>query len=132
VLVLAEHFLKEIAVELDKDAPSLAPDARDALLGHTWAGNARELRNCLRGTLVFASEGTIEAKHLDLTRAEASDVKPARGTLKAAVARTVRETETRIISEALARCGGNRTQAAKDLGLSRRGLQLKMRRYKIK
>jgi len=132
VLVLAEHFLKELAAELGKPTPSLAPDARDALLGHTWAGNARELRNCLRGALVFASEGTVEAKHLDLTRAEASDVKPARGTLKAAVSRTVRETETRIIAETLARCGGNRTQAAKELGLSRRGLQLKMKRYKIK
>ena len=47
------------------------------------------------------------------------------------MARIVRDAETRIITEALERTDGNRTLAAKELGLSRRGLQLKMKRYGI-
>jgi sigma-54-dependent transcriptional regulator len=131
VLVLAEQFLGELSAELGKPSPALSAAARDALLSHPWPGNARELRNCLRGALVFASAGEILPEHLDLSRADASDVKPSRGTLKAAVARAVRETELRIITGALKRLGGNRTRTAKELGLSRRGLQLKLRRYKI-
>jgi sigma-54-dependent transcriptional regulator len=131
VLVLAEQFLGELSAELGKPCPALSAAARDALLSHPWPGNARELRNCLRGALVFASAGEILPEHLDLSRADASDVKPSRGTLKAAVARAVRETELRIITGALKRLGGNRTRTAKELGLSRRGLQLKLRRYKI-
>jgi two-component system NtrC family response regulator len=131
VLLLAEYFLRQLCEELGKSVPDLADDARAALLSHSWPGNAQELRNCLRGALVFASEREIHARHLDLGTPDHSRVNPALGTLKAAVARAVRETESRIIQETLARCSGNRTRAAKELGLSRRGLQLKMRRYKI-
>ncbi|MHC4504896.1 MAG: AAA-type ATPase lid domain-containing protein, partial [Planctomycetota bacterium] len=128
VLVLAERFLDELAREFGKERPELSEGARAALLRHPWPGNVRELLNCLRRAMVFAGAGELGEKELGLEAPASS--KPA-GTLKAVVARVVKETEKRLIEEALARSGGNRTKAAKELGLSRRGLQIKMKRYGV-
>jgi DNA-binding NtrC family response regulator len=81
--------------------------------------------------MVFARGGEIGARELRLPRAGPGEPRPSDGTLKAQVARVVAETERRLIGEALERAGGNRTKAAEELGLSRRGLQLKLRRYGI-
>jgi len=128
VLVLADRFLGRLAREFGKERPELSEGARAALLRHPWPGNVRELLNCLRGAMVFAGGGELGREDLGL---EAPASAKAAGTLKAVVARVVKETEKRLIEEALARSGGNRTKAAKELGLSRRGLQIKMKRYGV-
>jgi DNA-binding NtrC family response regulator len=150
--LLAETFLDELANELGRltvraaarlpaprkrqagtqtgTRPALSEEAKALMVSHSWPGNVRELRNCLRGALVFVGGGTIGPEHLGIEEAPSGEG-PARGGLKDEVARVVKETEVRLIQEALARSGGNRTRAAKELGLSRRGLQVKMRRYGI-
>ena len=140
VVPLAERFLKALSEDAGRRAPTLTPDARAALLRHPWPGNVRELHNTLRAALVFAKDvspagsgagPTVTEQDLDLDE-PGRDAGAGGGTLKASMARIVREAETRIITGALERNDGNRTQAAKELGLSRRGLQLKMKRYGIK
>jgi two-component system NtrC family response regulator len=83
---------------------------------------------------VFAAGGEITGKDLALEPPAATGAPaegPGRGALRVVVAGVVRETERRLIGEALTRCSGNRTAAARELGLSRRGLQIKMRRLGI-
>jgi len=135
IVLLAERFVREAAAELGREPPALSASAKEALLVHPWPGNVRELRNCISGALIFARGAEIAASDLDLASAPGAEAvpdgrpAPGGGTLKAAVARVVRETERRLIVEALERHAGNRTRAAKELGMSRRGLQIKMKRY---
>jgi DNA-binding NtrC family response regulator len=140
VVLLAGRFLKALSEDAGRKAPALSPDARAALLRHPWPGNVRELQNTLRAALVFAKDVSpagggagpvVTEEDLDLEE-PGREAGVGGGTLKASVARIVREAETRIIAAALERSDGNRTQAAKELGLSRRGLQLKMKRYGLR
>ncbi len=130
VVLLAEYFLNGLAEDAGREALALTSEAGTALCRYPWPGNVRELRNTLRAALVFVKGGSLTERDLNLEAGRSNGA--GGGTLKAAVARIVREAETRIITEALERSGGNRTLAAKELGLSRRGLQLKMKRYGIR
>jgi len=133
VLLLAEHFLDIFAAELGRQRPRLDGGAREALLSYPWPGNVRELANVLRSALVFGRGESLSAADLELPRSSAAAPCGGRPAgLRAVVARVVRETEEAMIREALARSAGNRTRAARELGLTRRGLQLKMRRYGIR
>jgi DNA-binding NtrC family response regulator len=128
VMLLAEHFLAETAAEFGRAPVRLAECAVKLLKRYPWPGNVQELKNCLRGALVFAEGEELEGEDIDI---EAPASGRGVGTLKALVARVVAETEKRAIVEALGRAGGNRTEAAKELGLSRRGLQIKMKLYRL-
>ncbi len=123
--------LNELAREAGGKPSELTPGAAAAVRRYPWPGNVRELWNTLRAALVFAKGETLTEQDLGLEQ-PGPGARAGGGTLKATVARIVREAETRLISEALERSGGNRTQAAKELGLSRRGLQLKMKRYGLR
>ena len=131
-LLLAERFLAEIAEEFGKAPLRLSGGAAKLLKRHPWPGNVQELRNCLRGALVFAEGPELAETDLDLEVPSAGPRgRGGGGTLKSIVARVVAEAEKRAIIEALERAGGNRTEAAKELGLSRRGIQIKMKQYRI-
>ena len=130
-LLLAERFLDDISKEFGKAPLGLSEGAAKLLKRHPWPGNVQELRNCLRGALVFAGGPELEGGDLDIEPPPAGPGGRGGGTLKSIVSRVVSETEKRAIVEALERAGGNRTEAAKELGLSRRGLQLKMKHYRL-
>lgn len=130
VLLLAEHFLDVLSQELSRPRPALGEDARRTLMAYPWPGNVQELINVLRSALVFGDGKTISAGDLGLGGKGPPAAHP-QGKLKAAVAKAVRELETTMIRQALACAQGNRTRAAKDLGITRRALQLKIRRYGI-
>ncbi len=128
IILLAERFLAETAAEFGRAPLPLAASAVKLLKMYPWPGNVQELKNCLRGALVFAEGEELEGEDIDI---EAPATGRGAGSLKSLVARVVAETEKRAIVEALGRAGGVRTKAAKELGLSRRGLQIKMKQYRI-
>ncbi len=110
---LAAHFLEGA----DR---TLAPEAMDALLSHEWPGNVRELRNVLRVACVRASGGVIRPEHLGLDgRGAAHPAIPAPLTL--------RQIERQAILRALKEHGGNRSRAARALGIDRSTLRRKMK-----
>ncbi|HMV68907.1 MAG TPA: helix-turn-helix domain-containing protein, partial [Myxococcota bacterium] len=95
-----------------------------AMAEHPWPGNLRELRHAVQRGAVMAGPGTrIEASHLGLAPASG----PSGETLEAQVERL----ERRAITNALALEGGNRSRAARRLGLSRQGLLNKIARYEL-
>ena len=121
--LLATQFLREVAAEQGRGPKLLAPDAIDALRAHTWPGNVRELRNVVeRAAILSGSEGAVRARHLMMQlpalRAIASDdvigeIVLARG------GTTLAEIEAEAVRLTLEHTRGNRSAAARMLGISR-------------
>ena len=123
--LLARHFAAEAAHVVGRGVvPTLADDALAAMRAHPWPGNLRELRHAVQRGAVLAQPATvITAQHLGLQPVDGPD-----GTT---LAEQVERVERRAIAHALALEGGNRTRAAKRLGLSRQGLLNKLARYEL-
>jgi len=127
VLVLALHFLRSAAGLVGR-APRLTPAAEVALSAHAWPGNLRELRHAMRRAAVLAADrGHILPDDLGLRSAPGGA--PGRAPDGGTLAEQVTALERRVIRAALSAEGGNRTRAARRLGLSRQGLLNKMGRY---
>jgi len=121
VLLLAQNALSRQAGELGLSAPALGPAVERALLAYSWPGNVRELENeMVQALLRRGSEETLAVEHLSPLLAGAK-----RARLRSACS----ELERRLLQEALGRHGGNRTRTARELGLTRQALYLKLRRY---
>ena len=109
VLELAELFLDEIATGLQLAKLEIAPNVRSALLRHDWPGNIRELRNFVERSLIF---GRFPLDTL-APAPEADRIAP------------LEEVERREILKALEALGGNRSEAARQLGVSRKTIDRK-------
>jgi len=120
VLLLAKHFLRDYAERWGRQAPELSPQAQQVLLAHRWPGNVRELQNAMERALVLSQNGTIGPEHL-LLDGEEDPLEPGI---------SVREMERRLILQTLERVGGNRTRAARLLGITTRTLRNKLKEYK--
>ena len=116
---LAEHFLARFAARSGRKL-RFAPGALDAVRGHDWPGNVRELEHVVEKACALCPDTEIT---LDLT----GGARPAGGSLR----EQKRELEKARIEEALRKTNGNRTEAAKLLGISRRMLQKKLKQYAI-
>lgn len=124
VLVLARHFLARAAARAGGPPPELSPDLADRLLRHRWPGNVRELANaCAFAIGVAGARQRVGPEHWpDAPFAEAvAD--------SAGLHAETRALELRRLREALARTRGNKTQAARALGLSRQGFLQKLKRH---
>ena len=135
ILSLANHFLEKIAKKYNKPIPKIIPQSLDLLSRYNWPGNVRELENEMERVVAMAA-GTefitpdFLSDKIYPPETHASGIRPDYlvGTLKNAI----RSVEQQMISEALANTRGNRSQAAKTLGLSRQGLLNKIAAYDIK
>ncbi len=131
--VLVEHILRGIAQQRGGAPRRLAQAALHRLLRHDWPGNVRELRNVVEGAAIVAEDGDIPARALRLGRPAGSGGGPGAGLLADAGDRrlTLAELEERYIREVLRLAGGNRSQAARILGINRKTLLEKRKRYGI-
>jgi transcriptional regulator with GAF, ATPase, and Fis domain len=133
---LATFFLREAADRLGKPDVELSPEVLNLFASYWWPGNVRQLRNEVQRAVALAAPGsTVVPEHLspDLT-AEAPAGSPQTGAsppgLQAGqtLAEFVDDLERRLIADALDRAGGNIAETARTLGLTRRGLYLKLKR----
>ena len=131
--LLAAHFLEQFALKFKRPVARLTPGALEMLMRFDWPGNVRELENEIERALTLAGDdGEITEAYLsERIRQSAefdglSDAPPA--TIQEATARV----ERKMVKDALRKSGGNRSQAARILGLTRQGLLNKIRRYEIK
>ena len=123
--VLAEHLLDHHAREIKKGRKRLAPAALAGLRSYAWPGNVRELSNVLERAVLLSPGPEITPEDLALPLGAPREGAAEEGLLRRASAQAERE----AIVLALEATGGNVTRAAERLGLSRYGLQLKMRKY---
>ena len=133
ILALANHFLEKFSSRYHKPVPHVTPQTLDLLLRYDWPGNVRELENEMERAVTMAAGGELISPELlsdKLLPAGAASL----GTeliLSGSLKEAVRGVERQMIEQALADSGGNRSQAAKALGLSRQGLLNKISAYNL-
>jgi DNA-binding NtrC family response regulator len=127
VPLLAQVFWRQVTADTGKRVV-LGADAMAALCRHGWPGNVRELQNTMAAMAVIApSRGRIGARHVaQVLGASASGAETDQPGSPLGPAR--RAFERRVVAAALARHGGRRASAARELGLTRQGLTKAIRR----
>ena len=128
--LLADFFLKRYAQKNRRVIKGFTPRATDLLMRYDWPGNVRELENIIeravimaRGEMITPLEFSVELQALAENAEDAEiDLSPGR---------SLKEVEKVMILRTLKETGGNRTHAARVLGISRRTLQLKLKKYGI-
>ncbi len=138
ILPLTAHFLEKFNRKLKTQVEGLSPEVRDCLTAYPWPGNIRELEHLVE-RMVLMAEGPIltmeilppeilrEARESHAAAPDATET-PGRDVLKS----HMEEMEKQIIARCLEECDGNVTRAAERLGLSRKGLQLKMIKHRLR
>ncbi|MFZ5722052.1 MAG: sigma-54-dependent transcriptional regulator [Pseudomonadota bacterium] len=135
VLILAEHFLEQLAREWHIETPVLLPDARSALAQYRFPGNVRELENILERAVTLSDDNRIGAAHLRLGESspESSSLLPPEGERPAQLPGETLEDylqriEKDMILKALHETRWNRTAAARKLGMTFRSLRYRLQK----
>ena len=135
VLLLADHFVRDLGGEMEGPQARFSDEAREVLVAHSWPGNVRELQNAIERALILAEGAIISAEHLEIVRRPLRD--DTTPTVTAApkadetAAQTIAAQEKRIIVEVLQRTHGHQSRAAALLGLTRFQLYSRLKRYHI-
>jgi DNA-binding NtrC family response regulator len=132
VLLLAQHMLRHYAAVFDKKVVGLSPAAAERMMAYDWPGNVRELGNCLERSVALAHFEEIQVEDLP---EKIRNQQPRRSSALAgndiAELLTLEEVERRHVLRVLEACHGNRTDAAKVLGLDRKTLYRKLLRWGV-
>lgn len=123
---LARLLLKTYAAKHGRELADIAPESLELLEAYSWPGNVRELANVLERAVIVANTDRVEAA--DLPETVQASVMRRRMTSKRRP--TLAELETEYINETLAATRGNKSEAARLLGISRKNLYEKLARYK--
>jgi DNA-binding NtrC family response regulator len=128
--LLAQSFLRELANENSKPVNGFLPETLELLMKYSWPGNVRELRTAIEHAVVLCRGDKISTRDLPASvRAGAAGgaADPQRMLTRDDL--TVKEAEKQLIIRALNETNGNRTLAAKRIGMSRRTLHRKLHTY---
>ena len=123
--LLVQHFLERYNTRLRKEMRGISPDALDLLVRHDWPGNVRELENTMERLVVLSPGPYLEPADLIFAgtvltpAAEAAD-----GTL-------LKDLERNHIIQTLQRCDGHKSETARALGIDRKTLREKLKRYDL-
>ncbi|MGP9820149.1 sigma-54-dependent transcriptional regulator FlbD [Salinarimonas sp. NSM] len=138
IIELAQHFARKYAQANGLPERGLSHDAKRVVLKNPWRGNVRELENAVHRAVLLASGAEIGPDALMTPEGDALGAEPdaatraartAEAVTRALVGRTVAEVEQDLILDTLDHCLGNRTHAAKILGISIRTLRNKLNEY---
>jgi DNA-binding NtrC family response regulator len=130
---LARRFLDAATQRQGRAPMAMTENAIAALETHRWPGNIRELRNAMEGALVMCGEGPIDGGHLHLGNDVTGDAGPNTGPVPrlGSLRDEVVELERARVEAALAAVGGNQSEAARRLGMSRGALLARLRAWGI-
>ena len=129
IALLANYFVKSFAKELGNESPVLTSGSLRLLESYSWPGNVRELENTIERAVVF-SDGPITPECLELS-AEPFTTKDETLTLPEIAGKALRDAEVEAIVKVLADTNGNKSRAAKVLGISYKTLLNKIKEYQI-
>ena len=125
---LVERLALELAEELPRAPTAIHQDALERLVAHPWPGNVREMRNVLEWAMIMArGSSVVRVEHLpqELRKSGTGGVRRFQN-------QTLEEIERHHVERVLGHHGGNRTRAARDLGISRATLIQKIKRYGLR
>ncbi len=124
---LAMHFVRKVSSDLGSNVKEVSPAAMDRLVAHAWPGNVRELENTIERSIVLASGEVLEAADMRIEAPRGTTVSAS--TQQVALlpeGETLEHWEQMMIREALRRANGNKSQAARLLGLTRNALRYRL------
>lgn len=128
ILPLAEHFLESCCKEYEKKIKRVSTPAMDLLTQYHWPGNVRELKNCIERSVLLCNEEVIRTYHLPPTLQTAESTATDN---EQPFVETVARFEQELIIDALKKANGNMLQAARDLRVSYRIINYKVKKYNI-
>jgi DNA-binding NtrC family response regulator len=120
---LAEHFLKKYAQKLSKSIAGFTAEALELLIGYKWPGNVRELENVIERAVILCEGGQIGAEDLSISSYSA--------VAEISVNPSLEEMEKNYILRVLKEAGNNQSKASQLLGIDRKTLYLKLKKYGI-
>ncbi|MFH1314317.1 MAG: sigma 54-interacting transcriptional regulator [Candidatus Eisenbacteria bacterium] len=123
--LLVDHFVEKLNADTGKHVRQVSQGAMDVLIDHVWPGNVRELENAIGHAFVHCRGDTILPEHLPR---ELVEVTPHAASGMAS-AGSIEEMEKAAVTDMLKRCKGNRSQAARRLGIGRSSLWRKIKKY---
>jgi DNA-binding NtrC family response regulator len=138
ILPLTDYFIEKFNGKLDREVKHIDSRVKDVLVSYDWPGNIRELENFIERIVLMAGGDTITFEDIPpewKSAAETISVSQRGGQkkpFKDFVKGHMEEVEKQSIIQCLEEVGGNVTKAAQRLGLSRKGLQLKMIKYNLR
>jgi DNA-binding NtrC family response regulator len=121
---LANHFIHKLAPDSGSQVESITPAAMDLLLEHSWPGNVRELENVIERSLVMATGRQLDARDIKLDVPRTRQVVP--GELALPEGMSLDQYEQELIRQALKKADGNKSRAARLLGLTRNALRYRL------
>lgn len=128
--LLVETFLSRIREKTGKPISGLSAEAMRRFMAHPWPGNVRELKSALEYACVIADHGHLEPEHLPLQFAGKAAVCPPEARAQAAPAPPARGPREELL-EALRLAGGNKSEAARLLGVNRGTILNRMRKFGV-
>jgi transcriptional regulator with PAS, ATPase and Fis domain len=126
IKLLSNYFLEKYSAKNNLEVKGISDDTISLLLKYDWKGNVRELENTIERAVLLARGEIIMPKHLFLEEDDLNEDDPI--SIRAGL--SVKEMEKELIFKTLEEVNGNRTNAAKMLGISIRTLRNKLREYK--
>jgi DNA-binding NtrC family response regulator len=121
---LANHFIHKLAPDTGSQVESITPAAMDVLLEHSWPGNVRELENVIERSLVMATGAQLDVKDIKLDVPRNRQTAP--GELALPEGMSLEQYEQELIRQALKKADGNKSRAARLLGLTRNALRYRL------
>ena len=125
IVPLAEMFIAKYAERYRRAVSGLTEDARRQLESYSWSGNIRELQNCIEKAVIMSEGEILTANDIEIPQDRKAEELLMNGS------ETLEETEEKAIRAAVARFGGNLSQVAKALEISRPTLYAKLKKYNI-
>jgi len=127
--VLAEHFLKMFAIRNNKPLKGFSPQAMDRLIKYPWPGNVREMMNTVESAVVLSSSDYLRDEDIPVFQQEESYKAPL--TNGSAGEFSLDEIERLSILKTLESVRGNKSEAARKLGITRATLHKKLKKYGV-
>lgn len=129
---LSYHILSAVRTEGRIAVGPITPEAMTRLISYPWPGNVRELRNVIERAAAAAGEGPLKEEHLPMELLEQTTQVIEHGEEPRPLREELASAEIRAIQKALKHAGGNRSLAARILGIHRTGLYQKMKAFNLK
>ncbi len=131
ILPISEYILAHLQGELGRPCPLLGRAALSLLEEHQWPGNVRQLRNTLERALLYCQGSTIRPEDIDLESASEDEPLDTDNPLVSLTDWNLKKVEKMVIRRVVEECSGNRSRAARELGINRTTLYNKLRQYGI-
>lgn len=127
--ILAQHFLKHFSERNNKNIQGYTPRAMQKIMAYGWPGNIRELMNAAERAVVLARTDLLDAEEIALIMEDNASCVGAVEADQPPKNLSLEDVEKKSILDALITCGGNKSEAARRLGITRKTLRAKLQKY---